>query len=85
MEYLSSIIGYTAATLTTVSFVPQVMKVWQSKSTKDVSLGMYAFFTLGVAMWLVYGLLVSAWPVVIANAITLLLAGAVLVMKLKYK
>ncbi len=74
-----------AACLTTVSFIPQVLKVWQTRSARDVSLGMYVLFSLGVAMWLLYGLMINAWPVVIANAITLLLAGAVLVMKLKFK
>lgn len=78
-------IGYVAATLTTVSFVPQVIKVLQTRSTKDVSLGMYGLFTLGVALWLVYGIMISAWPVILANAITCLLAGAVLIMKLIYK
>ena len=81
---INQLIGYAAACLTTVSFVPQVFKVWQTRSTKDVSLGMYALFTLGVALWLVYGLAIDAWPVIVANAVTLLLAGAVLVMKLRF-
>lgn len=81
---INQLIGYAAACLTTVSFVPQVFKVWQTRSTKDVSLGMYALFTLGVALWLVYGLAINAWPVIVANAVTLLLAGAVLVMKLRF-
>lgn len=80
-----TVIGYAAATLTTISFVPQVMQVLKTRSTKDVSLGMYSLFTLGVALWFVYGLMIQAWPVIVANAITLLLAGAVLVMKLIYK
>lgn len=77
-------IGSIAATLTTVAFVPQVWQVWRTRHTHDISLGMYAIFTCGVAMWLVYGLLLGAWPIIIANAITLLLAGAVLTMKLRY-
>lgn len=84
MEF-TTIIGYLAATLTTISFVPQVIKVLQTRSTKDVSLGMYSLFTLGVALWLVYGIMISAWPVILANAVTFLLAGAVLVMKVMYK
>jgi len=84
MDTFSSIIGFVAATLTTISFVPQVIKVWRSRSTHDVSLGMYALFTLGVAMWLAYGLLIHSWPVILANFVTLLLAGMVLVMKLKF-
>lgn len=83
MTLLDSI-GSIAATLTTVAFVPQVWQVWRTRHTHDISLGMYAIFTCGVAMWLVYGLLLGAWPIIIANAITLLLAGAVLTMKLRY-
>ncbi len=81
---LSDSIGSLAAFSTTVSFVPQVWKVWHTKHTKDISLAMYAFFTTGVALWLAYGILLSAWPIIIANGITLVLAGAVLVMKLKF-
>ena len=84
MDTLSSIIGFVAATLTTISFVPQVIKIWRSRSTHDVSLGMYALFTLGIAMWLAYGLLIYSWPVILANFVTLLLAGTVLLMKLKF-
>ena len=84
MDTLSSIIGFVAATLTTISFVPQVIKIWRSRSTHDVSLGMYALFTLGIAMWLAYGLLIHSWPVILANFFTLLLAGTVLLMKLKF-
>ena len=77
-------IGSLAATLTTVSFVPQVWQVWRSKHTADISLTMYALFAAGVAMWLAYGLLLGAWPIIIANSITLVLASAVLVMKLRF-
>ncbi len=77
-------VGGFAATLTTVSFLPQVWQVWRTKHTADISLGMYGFFTLGVALWLIYGILLLSWPIIIANAITVLLAGAVLVMKLKF-
>jgi MtN3 and saliva related transmembrane protein len=77
-------IGSSAAMLTTASFIPQVWKIWHTRHTADISLGMYALFTLGVALWLEYGILLDAWPVIVANAITLLLAGTVLAMKLKY-
>ena len=80
----NDLIGGLAATLTTVSFVPQVWKVWHTKQTADISLAMYGFFTLGVSLWLVYGILLAAWPIIIANSITLLLAGVVLVMKLRF-
>ncbi|MGZ8967509.1 MAG: SemiSWEET transporter [Gallionella sp.] len=81
---LSDSIGSVAATLTTLAFVPQVWQVWKSKHAKDISLGMYSLFTLGVALWLVYGILLMSWPIIIANSITVILAGAVLVMKLKF-
>lgn len=77
-------IGGIAATLTTCSFIPQVLRVWRTKHTKDISLLMYSLFTLGVALWLVYGVLLDAWPIIIANSITLLLAGTVLVLKLRF-
>ena len=84
MNSITSTIGFIAALLTTVSFVPQVLKVWRTRSAKDISLGMYSFFTLGIAAWLVYGVLIDSWPVILANLITLMLAGSVLVMKLKF-
>lgn len=77
-------IGSAAAALTTTSFIPQAWKVWRTRHTADISLSMYAMFTLGVALWLCYGTLIDSWPVIIANSITLLLAGTVLVMKLKF-
>ena len=80
----TQIVGYIAAALTTISFVPQVLQVWRSKHTKDISLGMYSIFTIGVAFWLIYGILLVSWPIIIANSITILLAGFVLGMKLKY-
>ena len=77
-------IGSVAAFLTTVAFVPQVVKIWRSRSAKDISLSMYVVFTLGVAMWLVYGLLLGAMPIIIANCVTLVLAMSVVVMKLRW-
>jgi len=77
-------IGYIAATLTTVSFVPQVIKTWKSKHANDVSLLMYCIFTAGIIMWLIYGIWAQAWPVAAANAVTLVLAGLILIMKLKW-
>ncbi len=76
--------GYLAATLTTISFIPQVIQVWRSKNTKDISLGMYSIFSVGILVWLIYGLLLGSWPIIIANSITIVLAGSVLGMKLKY-
>lgn len=83
MDTYATAIGFIAATLTTIAFVPQVIKVWRTRSAKDVSVGMYVLFTTGVALWLCYGLLIGSWPVVVANALTLILAGLVLVMKIR--
>ena len=77
-------IGSAAATLTTSAFIPQAWKVWRTHHTADISSGMYILFTIGVALWLAYGILLESWPIIIANCITLLLAGAVLAMKLKF-
>ena len=77
-------IGYAAATLTTISFAPQVWQICKTKHTKDISLRMYLLFTSGVAMWLIYGLILGVWPVVAANCVTLVLAGAVLILKLRH-
>ncbi len=77
-------IGYTAAALTTASFLPQAWLTFKTRNVSGISLGMYSAFTLGVFLWLVYGLFLGAWPVVIANAITLALALAILVMKLRF-
>lgn len=78
------VVGTLAATLTTVAFVPQVWQVWRTRHTADISLAMYGLFSAGVALWLLYGILLGAWPIIIANSITLLLAGSVLAMKLRY-
>lgn len=81
---MSDLIGYAAASLTTLSFLPQALHTFRTRDVSGISLGMYATFTTGVALWLVYGLQLGAWPIVAANAITLLLALAILVMKLRY-
>ena len=77
-------IGYAAASLTTASFVPQAWLTFKTRDVSEVSLSMYSAFTLGIALWLAYGLLIEAWPVVIANIITLLLATSILVMRLRF-
>ena len=81
---LQDFIGYIAASLTTFSFLPQALHTFRTRDVSGISLGMYSTFTLGIAMWLAYGLMIQAWPVVAANAITLLLASAILIMKLRY-
>jgi MtN3 and saliva related transmembrane protein len=82
---MNDLIGYLAACLTTLSFLPQALHTFRTRDVSGISLGMYSMFTAGVSLWLVYGLLVSAWPVVAANAVTLLLALAILLMKLRYR
>ena len=84
MSLLDSI-GFLAAILTTASFVPQAWHTFKTRDVRGISLSMYSAFTAGVACWLVYGLLLGAWPIVIANVITLALALAILVMKLRYR
>ncbi len=82
---LTDLTGTLAALLTTLSFVPQAWHTFQTKDVSGISLGMYSAFTLGVALWLAYGLMLQAWPVVIANAVTLALALGILAMKLVYQ
>ena len=77
-------IGYAAASLTTASFVPQAWLTFKTRDVSGISLGMYSAFTLGIALWLAYGLLIEAWPVVIANVITLVLAASILAMRLRF-
>ncbi len=79
------LIGYLAASLTTLSFVPQALHSFKSRDVSGISLAMYSCFTLGVALWLAYGWLLGAWPIVVANAITLALALAILLMKLRFR
>jgi len=81
---LTEWIGFAAASLTTASFVPQAWLTFRTRDVRGISLGMYSVFTLGVALWLAYGWLLQAWPVVAANAITLVLAMSILAMKLRY-
>ena len=84
MSNFSEFIGYVAAVLTTTSFVPQAWHTFRTRDVSGISLGMYGCFTVGVALWLAYGVLLDAWPIVLANAVTLTLAGLILSMKLRY-
>lgn len=81
---LEMLIGMLAGILTTIAFVPQVLHVYKTRSAKDISFGMYAIFVSGVLLWLVYGWMIMALPVIIANAVTLVLAVAILVGKIKF-
>jgi MtN3 and saliva related transmembrane protein len=75
-------LGYAAASLTTLSFVPQAWHTFRTRDVAGISLAMYSAFTLGIVLWLAYGLALRAWPVVVANAVTLVLAAGILAMKI---
>lgn len=81
---MTDLMGYLAAALTTASFVPQAWKTFRTKDVSGISLVMYGMFTAGIALWLVYGLMLRAWPIVVANTITLALALVILGMKIRY-
>ncbi|MFA5172154.1 MAG: SemiSWEET transporter [Sulfuriferula sp.] len=77
-------IGLVAGTLTTTAFVPQVYRIWQRKHADDISASMFVIFIAGVVLWLYYGVMLQAWPIVIANAVTLVLATTILILKYYY-
>ncbi|MBM1104803.1 SemiSWEET transporter [Aurantibacter crassamenti] len=84
MNYIE-ILGLVAAVVTTSCFIPQVYKISKEKSTKDISLVMYLTMALGLSLWLVYGIAIESMPVTLANGITLVLVGWIIILKLKYK
>ena len=81
----ANVLGFIAGTLTTIAFVPQVIKIWKSRHARDISMGTFALFSFGVLLWLLYGFQLGALPIILANGITLLLSLTILVFKLKYK
>lgn len=76
--------GFAAAFLTTISFIPQAIMTIRTRNTRGISRGMYIMFTVGVAFWLVYGFALNSWPMILANTVTLALAGTILALKLRY-
>jgi MtN3 and saliva related transmembrane protein len=82
---LVTFIGLLAGTFTTVSFLPQVIKTWKTRSTKDISLEMFLLFCTGLLLWIIYGLFMQNVPVILANVATFILAFPILVLKLKYR
>jgi MtN3 and saliva related transmembrane protein len=84
MDYVT-VLGLVAAALTVIAFFPQLMKTWKTKSTKDISLGMFSAFSVGVFLWFVYGISIGDLPVTIANLLTFIQAFIILMFKLKYK
>lgn len=81
---ITTAIGLVAAVCTTISYVPQVMKAWRTRSTKDVSAGMFVLLVVGVVLWLTYGLILEDLPLILANFITLCLAAVILLLKLRF-
>ena len=85
MTFSPTWIGIAAAVLTTCAYAPQAIKAWRSRSTKDVSFAMFAMMVVGTALWLTYGILIDDLPLIYANAVTLVLAGATLVAKIRFR
>ena len=88
MEFLSEhieLIGYGAAFLTTIAFLPQALQSWRTRDLSGISLGMYSLFTAGVGLWLIYGWIIEKWPLILANALTFALALSILILKIRSK
>jgi MtN3 and saliva related transmembrane protein len=81
---LTDIIGLLAGTLTTIAFLPQVIKTWKSKSAKDLSLFMFSIFNIGIVLWLIYGILLNEFPMILANGFTFLLSSFILYFKIRH-
>jgi MtN3 and saliva related transmembrane protein len=84
-DTLATPLGLVAGTLTTLSFLPQLLKAWKSRSTHDISTGMFSMLAVGVLLWLIYGLVTTDIPVIAANAITLVFVALILALKLRYR
>ena len=80
-----TVLGLVAGALTTLSFLPQLIKAWKSRSTHDISIGMFSMLAVGVLLWLIYGLVTADIPVTTANAITLVFVALILALKLRYR
>ena len=81
----TELIGVVAGTLTTIAFIPQVLRIWKTKHAQDISLATFAIFSSGVALWLLYGLRIASWPIILANAVTLLLVLLILLLKWHFR
>ena len=82
---IEMLIGLLGGTFTTISFFPQVIRIWKTHSTKDLSLSMFLLFSIGVLLWLIYGIILMQWPIILANVITLIMALVILIFKIIYK
>ncbi|MES2389808.1 MAG: SemiSWEET transporter [Bacteroidota bacterium] len=85
MEFNTEIIGLVAGTLTTISFLPQMIKTWRTRDAGDLSMGMFAIYFTGVCLWLTYGIAIDKPAIMLPNAISVLFAGIMLYFKLKFK
>ena len=80
-----TILGLVAGTLTTLSFLPQLLKAWKSRSTHDISIGMFSLLAVGITLWIVYGVVTNDIPVIVANSVTLVFVGLILALKMRYR
>jgi len=78
-----TLLGMAAGTLTTISFLPQVIKTWKTRSTRDISTGMFMLFCVGIFLWILYGFSISSLPVIVSNIVTFILAFIILLLKLR--
>ena len=85
LQLIGSYLGYIAGFLTTIAFIPQVFKVWTTKSTKDISIWMFLVFTTGVFLWMIYGFFINDKSIIITNILTFTLALTILIAKIKFK
>ncbi len=79
----ATIVGFVAASLTTLCFIPQIIKIFRERQTKDISLLTYLVFLAGICCWLVYGIMLSAWPIIVSNIVTIVLLMVIIVMKIR--
>ena len=81
---LVSLVGFAAAFCTTAAYLPQAIRTWRTRSTADISLGMFSLMTAGVVLWLIYGIAIHSLPIIAANSVTLILASTILILKLRH-
>ena len=81
---IADVVGIVAALFTTASFLPQAIRIFKTKSTKDLSIVMYIMFVAGIFLWMVYGILLKSLPLILANSVTLCFAAGILLMKIRF-
>lgn len=84
MNFSPEWVGYAAALLTTLAYIPQTIKVLRTKHTQSISLGMYSMISGGILLWLVYGWMIDSWPMIIANGTTLIMSLYIMMMKIRH-